>query len=112
MSKPIYKEKFLGYEIINVWNSDGWVLCDDGCSIANCSTLEDAQRYAVLFFMIERPKDFSNQIFHRTLRQFSGSVHEWFKFVSVLKQEKIKLPKEMTCTDDGNCMILCNGKRV
>jgi hypothetical protein len=101
--------KFLDYEINNSGNSDGYVITKRGgelheTHLGNYSTLDDAQRSAVIHFMIARPKDFVNQIFLRAIGE-TGSYMEFFTFKRVLDREGIELPKEVTSGDHSNFMI-------
>jgi hypothetical protein len=106
-----YSEKFLDFEITNSGNGDGWSLCFDGCKVSSCETRIDAQRDAVLFFMLRRPKHFEQSMFQRAIGN-GGTYLEWFSFKSVLKIENIELPEEVSYSECGNKFITCNGIKV
>ena len=105
---------FLGYEIHNSGNSDGWVLSkpdthDWRCHMGNYSSITSAKEWAVRFFMIERPQHFAHQIAFRMIG--TQAYHDFYKFTSVLQEEGIEIPEEIGCTD-MNFTLTFRGKKV
>lgn len=109
--------KFLDYEIVNTGNGDGWVLLKPNtsaknlweCHLGNYSTLEDAQRDAILQFMIARPAKFHATILYR-MHGMSGQYHEYFLFERAVADAGLMMPSEITPSyDDGNFSVLFNG---
>ena len=100
---------FLGFEIINTGNGDGWVLRKESsdldvldsmweCHLGNYSSVRQAMESAVTYFMIKRSEIFHAQIHHRTLG--TKTSHEWFVFKGVLEDEGIPMPDELTHDTD------------
>lgn len=95
-----FREKFLDYEIVNTWNSDGFVVVRNvkGKEYQHCgnySTLDDAKDSAILYFMIARPEKFSSSIFHRLIG--TKTMHEWFTFKKVIEEEGLEMPEGIYC---------------
>ena len=109
---------FLDYKIKFCTNGDGIVLYKDDFKhtyethLGNYSTLDEAQKAAVVFFMIARPEHFATQIMLKVMKQGSGCYHEWFKLKKVLEKEKISMPKELEVTHSPNFMILYNEETI
>ncbi len=110
---------FLGLKIKHTGNSDGYVLMfpeyDSAtelwkCHLGNYSTLEDAQKSALFYFMMEYPADFNTHI-HRKALYNSGTHLIHTILCDVLKREKITMPKEINRAEDGNGSILINGEK-
>lgn len=108
--KQPFKKQFLDYEIINTWNSDGYVLKSPEvrgfkdphfyeCHLGNYSTLEKAMESAITYFMIKRIDIFHASIHHRTLGTKTAS--EFSTFANVLMEENIPMPKEIEPYSDG-----------
>lgn len=111
--------EFLDYHIIACTNGDGIVLSKDSkkkgyrlyeCHLGNYSSVVDAKKAAIVYFMIARPEDFATNIFHRTGN--SRTCHEWFRLRDVLKKEKIAMPEEIVASNDGNMVITWNGETI
>ena len=112
---------FLDYTIVNSGNSDGWVITKDSskpnyksyeCNLGNFSSLEDAKKYCVRFFMIARPVIFARSICNKTVRMGSGTWGEYHLLKRCLIDENIQIPNEILPSDDSNYMITVNGKKI
>lgn len=107
--------KFLDYEIVDTGNSDGTVLCKNNLSLANFKSGEEgvsaAKKYATVLYMVERPKIFAPHNASRILYGL-GRSHEWFLFEKSVKADGLKMPKELSSSDDLNFGIRFNGERL
>ena len=119
MDRTKGKVNFLDYVIVNSGNSDGWVIKKADfdaanlweCHLGNFSTLETAKQWAVLNFMIARPAVFHASIIYR-MQGMGGSYHDGYLFMGQLEKENIPVPPELGISDDMNCMLTFNGKRI
>lgn len=110
---------FLDYKITNTDNGDGWVLQKAEwssenlweCHLGNFTHLEDAKKWAVLNFMIARPEIFHASIIYR-MQGMGGSYHDGYLFIHQLEKENIRVPDELGISDDANCMLTFNGKKI
>lgn len=114
-------KNFLDYQIKYCTNNDGIVLMkhpdrpQEGyeCHLGNYSTLDSAQQAAIIYFMLARPNDFANCLLHKVMRNGSGTVHEYYIMIDVLKREGIEVPEELMLSTDGmNCMIGYKGDKI
>ena len=105
---------FLDYKIITCDNGDGIVLSKEGelyeSHLGNFSTEEDAEKAAVMFFMIARPNEFATQVYHRTQR--THTMHDYFKFKNVCEKEKITIPASIGCSNDISCILTYRGSKI
>ena len=109
--------KFLDYEIVNVNNSDGWVLLKPienrerwECHLGNFAHLEDAKQAAVHQFMIARPDVFHSAIRYRMLGRFG--YHDGFLFKRTVEAAGIELPPEIGISQCSNCTLTFNGEKI
>jgi hypothetical protein len=97
------KEYFLDYTIINTGNSDDWVLLKDNvkstyeCHLGNYSTVDEAKKAAILFFMIARPEVFHASLYYR-MNGRSGQYGEYSLLKKQCKKEGIDFPEEIKKT--------------
>jgi hypothetical protein len=113
--------EFLGFEIKNCNNQDGFVLSDPlftvdnlwRCHFGNHSTLQDAQRSALMQWMIDRPEHFATHV-RRMALTGTGTCGEFAKLKKVMDAEGVKMPKEITGLSNmvGDKSILINGERL
>lgn len=113
--------EFLGFEIKNCNNQDGFVLSDPmftvdnlwRCHFGNHSTLQDAQRSALMQWMIDRPEHFATHV-RRMALSGTGTCGEFAKLEKVMDAEGVKMPKEITGLSNmvGDKSILINGERL
>lgn len=105
-------KNFLDYQIEYCENNDGIVLCKQKNSqrelyeyhLGNYSSLEHAEKAAIIYFMLARPSIFSTNIFYRLIGH-GGCMSEWSTFKSVCEKEGIEIPKEITPIDGINAII-------
>jgi hypothetical protein len=112
--------KFLDYTIKNSLNNDGLVLMKPEGKLYEChlgnygegtqKNVDTCKRYAIMYYMCERPDRFATTLVHKTMRLNSGTQHEWYKLRDSLKKDNIPMPEEITCGDHLNCMIWFKGK--
>lgn len=89
---------YLDYQIVDCGKFDRFVLCKPSgkqyeCHLGNYGDIEDAKRAAVHFFMINRPEEFSHQVYYRM--NGTHAMHDYYKFESVLKKEGLPIPIEL-----------------
>jgi len=111
---------FLDYIIMNCLNNDGLVLFKQNSNnyeyhlgnfgIGTQENIDNAKKFATLFFMVARPEEFATTVVNKMWRLNSGTQHEYFKLKNVCEKENIQFPTEITCGNSVNCMIYFNGK--
>ncbi len=112
--------KFLDFEITNTGNGDGWVLLGNvpnnvlsQTHLGNFGndTTDEAKRYATVLFMIFRPEIFAENIATRLLYG-CGHWGDYKVLERAIKKEGLKMPEEITASDDGNLSIRVFGKKL
>lgn len=114
--------KFLDYTIKNSLNNDGLVLSKEGgksyethlgnFGVGTKENIDLCKQYATLHFMVARPEHFATIVTRKMKKSDSGTYHEYFTFKRVCEKEGVKIPSEITSSDDLNLMIFFNGKPV
>ena len=101
--------RYLDYFIIMCQNGDGIVLQKQKGGalyenhLGNYSNTEDAERAAVLYYMLARPERFATHLFHYAIG--TGTTHEYFALVKSLEADGLGVPEEIQCSNNPNCSI-------
>lgn len=110
-----FRTEYLGYEIINTGNSDGFVLRRDGAlwetHLGNYGTLDRAKQFAIVHYMIARPDKFASVIASMVMTG-RGLVCEYDRLDKALKEEGRLMPPEISATKDTNRLILYRGEHI
>lgn len=102
---------YLNHTIKMCTNDDGLVLLSpvDQHRGNYGTNLDLAKKYALVYFLLG----------HHELRTIGASwvlngsrFHEWFLFKKVVEKKGLKMPDELSCSNDGNFSILFNGKKL
>lgn len=109
---------FLDYTIKNCLNNDGIVLLKQSNNVklyerhlGNYSTLEAAQKSALIHFMVARPENFADNIASRIL--YKRGLHlEYLTFREVCIKEGVQIPEIINHTSCGNMLITLNGEFI
>lgn len=112
----MFTTNFIGFEVRNTGNSDGYVLLGEQQNehLGNYSTLEDAKRMAVIQYMYNRPNLFKTHITRRALYG-RPTFHEFFTLKKSLLAdgfEEVLNSKEVEHSNDGNYGIVVCGQEL
>jgi len=79
------------------------------------SALMTTKKAAIIYYMIERPTEFSRSIVDKLLYQDGGVRGEYIKFCEVVSKEDLSIPEEITSggiTKDHKEFIYFNGQPI
>lgn len=115
-TKDKTEQEFLGYTIVNTGNSDGFVpFLNNGkghlyqTHLGNFSTIEKAQKAVLFDYMLSRPEKFAAILSAKFI--YGGGLHrEGVNLIASVEADGLKMPKEITFSDDANKTILINGE--
>lgn len=108
---------YLGFTLLHCTNGDGMVLLSPGqehmgnYGYGSPREIDNAKQAAIIFYMLSKPDIFGMCLLHKIMQGTkSGTSHEWFLLRDSLKLDKLKMPEEITCGQDLNCMIYYKNK--
>lgn len=109
-------QEFLGYFIRNSGNSDGFVpfLSNGKCHLyqthlGNYSTIEKAQEAVLFDYMLNRPEKFASVLSAKFIYG-TGLHREGVNLIASVEADGLKMPDQITFSDDLNKTILINKK--
>ena len=122
MTTTIKKKKpfiahYLGFEIKNTWNSDGYVLIGpcgtwERSHLGNYSNETSAKKAALIYYMYNRPNTFAVSFVRKVLTGHGGFYHDFFALKRSIEADGFEIPKEVTRSDDMNFSIMFNGEKL